>query len=235
MKKYALLLWLMGLVIYLPATLTFYPTTVLAEDFGATWCQSCPFANAGMDVLHGLYQPGDFISARYYTQSAELSNPEVETRFQYYAITELPHVYFNGVPNVEGATQETANGDQYDEIVNPLRFRASPVKMSVNSFNATTGAFSVRVTMLKPNYILNNAHIRFLLLENNLTTITTHVTRSIISQPIAMAGGGSYQDFNVGFTLNAAWATVNLWAAAFIQLNDATILQSVSTLLQPNY
>ncbi|MGI6198469.1 MAG: hypothetical protein ACOYIS_05040, partial [Candidatus Cloacimonadaceae bacterium] len=55
------------------ATPDYYPLTSIAETFSTNWCSGCQEMYAGIDVLHDQMHPGEFISARLYTESGELT------------------------------------------------------------------------------------------------------------------------------------------------------------------
>jgi hypothetical protein len=50
-----------------------------------------------------------------------------------------------------------------------------------------------------------------------------------------MTGEGTFQDFTASFNVSVLWVPANLWAIAFVQLADKSIVQSVSSLTQPQY
>ncbi len=223
------------IVSVLCAEANFYPTTILAEEFGTTIVPACSDAYAGIDVLHNQYHNGEFISARYYVNSAGLSNADSEARFGFYDLEFYPEVIFSGTQIVSGSGTNIANGSLYLDAISSKKFAASPIKMNITNFNPTTGAVSARVTMRSNDYALNNQTIRFLLIENNVSLAATNVVRSVLSQPITLTGLDNFLNFSATFTVLPAWNINNLWAAAFVQLNDNTIIQSASTLVQPEY
>lgn len=216
------------------AEVHFYPTTFIAEDFGSTTCSNCLDAFAGLDVLHNSFHPGEFISARYFT-SADLGNTETDARFTYYDVLLYPSVLFNGGNMIVGGGENVVNGSTYKNVILPKLFAASPLKMQLTEFNSATGQTRARVTMKSNDYALNNQTITFLLIENNVTANATHVVRSVLSQPISLSGLNVYQDVNATFTVLPAWNAANLWVAAFVQLDNHSIIQSCSSLPQPDY
>jgi len=213
----------------------FVPSTMLAEDFTASWCQYCPDSYAGLDVLHNQFHNGEFLSLRYYSQSGELSNAEVDSRTAYYNATLFPTVFFNGLNSVTGGGTDIADGSTYLNLYNPKRFMASPIKIDILSFNSQTGAVSARVKMVDNDYALVNQSFRFILVENNVTPSATRVVRSIITQPISLSGVGNQLDFNASFTIAPTYIQANLWISAIVQLDDHSIIQSASNLPQPQF
>lgn len=214
---------------------TFVPTTTLAEDFGATWCDGCTFAWEGLQVLHSDAHNGEFISARLYTESADLSSPLIQDRFNYYEVIGIPAVIMNGKIRIEGSGDGIADGSLYNAALNKFRYSSAPVSIAISSFNATAGTFAGSVNMVSPTENIQNAKVVYYLLENDVSTEDTHVLRSILYDDINLSGAGSSFPFSKTFSLNPAWNTANLWAIATVQLANKTILQSASTLPQPTY
>ena len=65
------------------AALDAYPKTTMAEDATATWCGYCPYAYAGLDVMHSTFDYSEFLSARYYATSGGLGSPETDAAIAY--------------------------------------------------------------------------------------------------------------------------------------------------------
>ncbi len=89
MKYIATLILVLGISL-LAALPNYYPLTSIAEDFSATWCGGCQLAFAGLDVVHANTHHGEFVSARLYTESADLSSPSVDDRFSHYEVSAFP-------------------------------------------------------------------------------------------------------------------------------------------------
>jgi len=235
MFRIILLLTLLSWAVWLTADPGFVPKTVIAEDFGSLGCVSCLDANAGIDTLHSYFHAGEFISARYYSQSGDLSNPAVDARAAYYGAYIYPTVIFNGTQDVIGGGTEIADGSTYLSLLMPKRFTTTPVKMEILDFFNQTGVVNARVTIVSDTYQLNSQSLHFILIENDVTAVATHVVRAILTQPITLAGLNSYQDFTATFTIAPAYNPANLWVAAIVQLGDETIVQSASSLSQPQF
>ncbi|MFO7659859.1 MAG: FlgD immunoglobulin-like domain containing protein [Candidatus Cloacimonadaceae bacterium] len=227
----ALLLWTVWLIAVPP----FVPKTTIAEDFATLGCVSCLDANAGLDVLHSQYHPGEFFSLRYYLNSPNVGNPDADARAAYYEAILTPTVIFNGLQTVIGGGTEIADGSTYLNIFRAKQFAPTPVKLNIQDFNTQSGALSARVTIVADDYSLTNQSVHFLLIENNVTTEATRVVRAVQTQPITLSGLNNYQDFSLSFTIDPSYVTANLWAAAVVQLSDKTILQTDAYLVQPQY
>lgn len=226
-----LVLWAALLI----ANPTFVPLTSIAEDCAASWCTNCPDAYSGLSILQDSLHAGEFVTLRYYTESGDLSNTSVDERISYYNVNGIPSVIFNGKTKIDGAGTDIADGSRYNAAMLNYRFADAPITLSITGFNATTGAISVRATMVSPDFALNNQSIRFLLVENDVSAEDTHVTRAVLTQTINLSGVGNYQDFTATFSILPTWNVAHLWAAAFVQMQDKAIVQSASTLAQPQY
>ncbi|HPV14351.1 MAG TPA: T9SS type A sorting domain-containing protein [Candidatus Cloacimonadota bacterium] len=213
----------------------YYPLTSIAETFSTNWCTGCQEMYAGINVLHDQMHAGEFISTRLYTESGPLSNDDVQARFDHYGVVGFPTVIFNGKARVDGANDETHNGQDYLNAMKPYRFAISPLKMQITAFNRQTGAISVNVQMVSSTFNLQNANLILYLLEDDVTDIETHVTRQVIQHPITLSGAGNSTQVDKTFTISADYDTTKLWAAAFVQLADDNIVQTAHTLALPEH
>jgi hypothetical protein len=211
------------------------PTTVIAEELVSTTSAASADAFAGIGVLQGNFNRGEFIGARYYSESGALSNDFSEDRIDYYDVTSFPTVKFNGNLTVNGGGPNVADGKAYMTALQTKVYKASPIKIEILSFNSTTGAIHARVTMLSSTYSLSSQSFRFVLLQDDVNDDATNVVREVITQPITMNGLNSTLDFTATFTSLPPLSRLIFWAAAFVQLDDKQIIQAASTLTQPSY
>jgi len=225
------------------ADLDAYPKTTLAEDATGYTCPYCPYAYAGLEVVHSSYDWSEFVSVRYYSTSfgGNYSTPETVAAIQYYGVTGYPTVVFNGTENVVGGDATIAAGGPYLALVRGPYFDPSPIRIDIDSFNPATGAIQATVTMMSATDTLDNDHLRFVLTEDSLPDGHTHVTRDIVNTTITLSGQGNTATFNASFDINPAWVTGNLHAVVFVQRNDLTnptdreVFQAVSTYPVPDY
>jgi len=222
-------------VAFLAADPVYYPTTAVIENFGASWCGGCELAQQGLSAMQSELYPGEVIIGRLLTESGEYSNAEVDTRFDYYEVMGLPAVIFNGKIRVDGASDDTVNGTEYLAAINNFRYLGSPLKMSVQSFDASSGAFSVLTEMVHDTIALEDASVVFYLVEDDVTAEFTQIVRSVQTESITLSGAGSSTLSHASFSLDPAWIQANLWAFAFVQLPSKTILQAASTTPAPEY
>jgi hypothetical protein len=220
----------------LPA-LDAYPKTSVAEDATATWCTYCPNAYAGLDIVHGQFDASQFLSVRYYETSGSYGTTETDARNDFYQVTGFPTVTFDGLTQIVGAGSTTAStGEPYLSVVGGNTLVPAPVKLEIDSFNATTGAVSATVTMYSTTAALNNDTLLFVLLEDEVAPGHTHVARDLVYETVTLTGAGSSTTVNTSFTINPAWTTANLYAVALVQqVADKEVLQSASTYTQPAY
>lgn len=221
-------------ILSLAADPYFYPLTNIAEHFTSLGCPTCVDALAGITVVHDQLHNGEFVSARHYIQGGDLSYPGVEDRFGYYDIFSTPVMVFNGRVKVIGGGDNVIDGAAYLNALKASRYWGSPLKINLSGFNLTSGSLSGTVHNLSPTLNLTNANIVYLLVENDIAAGVTRVIRQFASAPFAISGQGTNVSFNHTFSLQPSWNVANLWAAVFIQIESQTILQTATTLPQPD-
>jgi hypothetical protein len=217
------------------ADLDAYPKTTLAEDATATWCTYCPYAYQGLEVVHANYDWSEFASVRYYASSGSYGSPEIDAAIAYYGVGGYPTVIFNGTQNVVGGDATIAAGGPYMALVGGAYFTPSPVRVDIDSLDVVTGAIQATVTMMSATDTLDNDHIRFVLTEDNVAGIHTHVTRDIVSDTISLTGQGSTATFNETFAINPAWIPANLHAVVFVQRTNKEVVQATASYAVPDY
>jgi hypothetical protein len=232
MKYITLILMLLSLAL-LAADPVIYPTTTLVENFGATWCGACEFALDGLDVLAADVPPAEIIVSRLLTESGEYTTPEIDDRFAYYEVLGLPAVIFNGKVRVDGSGDGIADGSLYHAALNNYRYLGSPLKMLMPSFDPASGTISVSVELLNPAMSIQNASLFFYLVEDNISTELTNVLRDIVVQDLDLSYTGDAEVFNASFDIDPSWITGHLRALAFVQLENKSVLQSVSSIALP--
>ena len=233
--KYITIIIMLISVAFLAAEPVYYPTTPVIENFGASWCGGCALAQEGLSAMQDELYPGEVTISRLLTESGEYSNDEVDSRFDYYGVMGLPAVIFNGKVRVNGASHETVDGLDYIEAISNFRYLGTPLKMSVLDFDLSNGNFSVFTEMIHDSYVLEDANVVFYLVEDEITTEFTQIVRSVKTLPISLSGAGNGIQSQTNFTLDPAWNTAQLWAYAFVQLSNKTILQAASTLPAPTH
>lgn len=232
--KYILILVLLAFALTAAAEPQFFPQTTIIEDFAAIWCVTCLDAIAGLDVIHSQHHNGELFSVRYYTTSGELSNPEVDARFEHYEVYGVPSVFFNGKSRIDGGGAGIVDGSTYINALKPYLYHASPLKMDITGFTASSARVTGLVKMLSPTFNIQNQKLFVLLLEDDVEDNATHVVRSIHQENFSLTGLNAEHLIDHTFTLNPAWDTNELWVCAFVQMDDDAILQSASNLPLPS-
>lgn len=233
--KYIYLIALAIGISMLFASPNYYPSTTLVESFGSVGCGACITSVQGLDILDADAHNGELLFSRLYTQSGDYSSPEIDARFSHYEVMGFPSVIFDGKTRVNGGGEGIADGSQYRAALKKHRHLGSPLKMEVSSFNSSSGAFAGTVQMMSDSAVVINATLYYYLLEDNVAEGFTYLVRSVQSVPFALTGMGSTESFSTTFNINPAWNSANLWALAFVQIEDNAILQSVSTRSVPEY
>lgn len=212
-----------------------YPTTTLVENFGATWCGACAFALAGLSVLESDTNNSEMVVARLLTESGDYSNAAIDSRFAYYDVIGLPAAIFNGKTRVDGSGDDIADGSLYHTALNRSRYLGSPLKLQMPLFNAVTGNISVSVELLNPELEIASASLVYYLVEEDVDTELTHILRDLQVQEIALNYTGTAVPYSVNFDIDPSWDLNKLWALAFVQTPNKSILQTVSSLPLPQY
>lgn len=234
MKHITCILLFLGVAL-LGANAAYYPTTPVVENFGASWCGACEYAQQGLAIMEDNLLPNEAIISRLLTESGSYSNSEVDGRFDHYGVMGLPAVIFNGKIRIDGADDVVASGEPFIDAISSFRYLASPVKMEVTDFDPATGAISVTTTMINDSYNTDGGELYFYLLEDELLPELTRLVRSVKSVPISLSGAGESINLGSTFTLDPSWDTDKLWAFAFIQMPGDAIIQAASTLEMPQY
>ena len=126
MKKLALLS-IAFVVLGLAANPAYYPMTTLAENCLVYNNAACDYNNISLSNVLDETNRSEFLTARLYHNSPDLTNPSADQRFLDYGVTTVPTVVINGAMNlVGGATAAT-----YLSILDNYKFTASPLKMSI--------------------------------------------------------------------------------------------------------
>ncbi len=231
MKKLIVLLFLVLTVTTVFAQLTAWPKNVLAELFTTTQCTNCPDAYAGLEIVHNQFDYGQFNSIRYYSSEGGglYGSASVEPRFDYYGITFTPQAIFNGTDLIQGSGPDIADGSQYLAVVSSHQFDASCIKLTIDSFDRSTGDISVTATLMNNDTDITDAAIRFALVEDDLSDSHTRVVRYITKSDFSIENTGQPVTFQKTLEILPDYVQANLQAVVFVQLPNHQILQSAST------
>ncbi|MEO0076485.1 MAG: Omp28-related outer membrane protein [candidate division WOR-3 bacterium] len=202
---------------------------VLAEDFTGTWCQYCPGAQMGLQILKG--QVKDSLAILAYHLSDPFTIPECNTRSSYYGVSGIPHVKFDGVlTRVGGYYNQPVN---YRDLYDARQTIPPPVKiyLSNTSYNLVSGNGEVSVTVIN----VSNTNIQAVLRLAMVGKETAYVWQSqsylydvvlgmfpnaASGQPISINQNDTFTQ-NYNYTIPTAWRGGHCAIVAFLQ-NDNT-------------
>ncbi len=108
------------------------------------------------------------------------------------------------------------------------------------SFDPVTGDLSATITTYSTTDELVDDHIRFVLLEHDVTyqsTVHTRVTRDIFNDTISLAGAGNTDVVDASFDIDPGRVTDNLRAVVFVQREereDKEVRQPPPPIRNPN-
>ncbi|MBN2378603.1 Omp28-related outer membrane protein [candidate division WOR-3 bacterium] len=214
------------------------PVNVLAELATGTWCGWCPYAYDGLEVMKSRYPASDFVCMRYYNNSGDLSNPEADSRDNYYNVTGYPSCFFNGTVKVTGGGETTADGSRYDPVVSGLLMgETTPFGIEVGLDVGGGKATATATVKLHDGYSGTEPKLWIGLTEDDIGGEITNVTRRIVDAGNAtITAEGSEQVFEETFDVEQGWNSGNLHAVAFLQINSTKeILQVGSSYPKPDY
>lgn len=229
MKNVLITIFLLAATL-LAANPTYWPVTTLAESGVTSGNAFCDFALLGVNTVLGATNRSEFVAARLYHASGNLTTPSVDQRFIDYGISEVPTVYFNGDFGITGP----ATAYSYQEVVDGLRFDASPLRINIDNWNPAAATVAGTVTMYDPELSFSGYNLTAILVEDNVGA-ATNVARQVVSQALSLSGAGDTEMFSLSFSYDPSWVVGNLWAIVLVQNGTQHILQSASTQAKPTY
>ena len=172
---------------------------------------------------------------RYYNLAGDYGSDEINLVYNYYDIPYVPYAIFGGLEEIGGGGEDIASGEPYLQIVEEKYFEPSPLKLEITDFNKVEGTISVTATMFSSTVSVEDASIRFILLEDDVYDIYTHVTRDIIKDDFNLSGQGNTISYDKPFVMSHNWNSENLHAVVFVQMPNKQIIQATSTYPIPQY
>lgn len=231
MKRIVLLLAVLPLVL----AAAIRPKNVIAELATSTTCGYCPHAYAGLEVMKDRYPVPDLACIRYY--SGTYGNQEASARSSYYGVSGIPHCVFNGQDVAVGGGDATADGSRYDPIVSRLLTEGTPFWVNVAlDISGSEGTATTTLTLFG-DYSGATPKLRVALIEDDVSGNHTNITRSVVDvDDVTITNEGQEQVLGHVFELDGEWNTDNLYAVAFLQVNNTKeVLQSGSSYPRPDY
>ncbi|MFB3907210.1 MAG: FlgD immunoglobulin-like domain containing protein [Candidatus Eisenbacteria bacterium] len=224
------------------------PKAVLAEDATATWCQYCPAAYQGLEIMKSRYDANEFAAIRYFSTSGSLGSSETDARINYYQVTGYPTVMFDGSQRVVGGGAVVATGSAYDPLVSGELGVPSPLKITIDSADLVgpAGSISFHVEVADNIADISGMKIRGALLENDVYWCCGYggedtwedVTRDVMPDvALSVSQTGQVQPVTHNFTIDPTWETPQLWMVVWVQddTHAKYIIQSESTRPKPAY
>ena len=225
------------------------PKTVVCEDGTATWCQYCPYAYQGIELMKSRYDANEFTPSRLFSSASggRLATAETDARNNYYAVSGFPTVIFSGVNQVVGGDAATGQGLTYDPIVSREIGVPSPLKITINSSDLIQPSGSIDLTVEVAQEIadISTMKVRVYLLEDNVFWCCGYggedtwldVTRDVMPDvALTVSHVGQTQNIVHNFPIDPAWVGSELTMVAFVQRDsDKYIVQAANTLPKPQY
>lgn len=235
MKNVVVLLVVLLMISALNADLNYYPKTIVAENMTATWCGYCPQAYQGLEVVHENYNYAEFSSIRYYRSSGDYGTPEIDDAIDFYNVGGYPDTWFNGIENVGGGGDVIETGAPFMVATDKFYFKPAPIKVTLTFFDSINGTIWADVTMIDPDFVLTDATLKYVLVEDEVTDEYTHVTRDIVMETISLTGQNQVYSGQQSFEIDPTWVTENLQVVVFVQDTETEILNSDNSYAKPQY
>ncbi len=202
---------------------TYTRDLAIIEEATATWCVYCPSAAHGLEDLISNGKPVAVIA---YHSNDIYVIPEDTLRIDFYGITGLPTVMFDGVRSFIGGNSSGSLYTDFLPIVNDRMSVPSPVKLEVSNKILNGNNLGVHVN-IKSKSVINNDHLvlQAVLTESHIAcnwqneTELNKVTRAMFNG----VGGAlinlndKNEDVNVNFVIDPSWQIPNLEMVFFVQ------------------
>ncbi|UCB52968.1 MAG: T9SS type A sorting domain-containing protein [Candidatus Zixiibacteriota bacterium] len=202
--------------------------TVLAEVFGATWCQNCSLASTALDSLSREFGPDSLIVLEYHWADG-LAIPEGEDRARWYVPGpfSIPNTWFDGLVNVVGASSgvyDTYRG----HVIDRLNVRSPlSIELGVMPYQATA-----TIKALQPLSATDlKAHI--VIYENDVDDRFDYVVREILpAENLSLSSKGDSAVVNREFDIDPSCDPDHLGVVVFVQSESTkSILQAAREVL----
>lgn len=204
---------------------------VILEISTGTWCQYCPGAAIGAEMLHS---GGANVAIIEYHNSDAYANSASNARNSYYNIPGYPNDQFDG-PNTSGAGgKQCNNGNTYSSYLTMYNQRyavLSPMTIDISGTNVGNTYNIVLSINKKSAFSGTNPRVFLVLTESNIATPAwpptgqcmtevDFVERTMVPNESGTSisfASGNFQIVNLSFTKDASWITGNCELVAFVQ------------------
>jgi len=223
--RWIILILLITFSFSLFAQTDYYPRTVVAELFALSDTGESQNAYQGIDNLMNGYSYDEVIPIRFYTSedNGEYSSPVIESYIQQQSITVFPSLIVNGKSRISNNFLPISSGEPYEYLVEAEYYKPSPVKLEILSLDRLTGEIDIKITMISSQYSLDNATLRFILLENDVAPDITNVARDIQENTFSLTGQNNNVFAGAMFDLSPDWVNDNLEFVVSVEVENETI------------
>ena len=213
------------------------PRTVLGEMFTATWCGPCVFGDNGISAVINdtSYFDDRFVLVEYHS-SDNYSIPEESQRANYYVITGVPTIMFDGQDKVTGSS---GNVDT-DEANYKSHIDGRPADADMNvrawfTIDGSAGTVTVNATVTKTLALTEvGLVVNAVIVEDHQTRSPmghylrmTAVSMPFNGQSISVRAEGTFANLTQDITIDPKWDQSKLAIVAWVQnSNTREVLQS---------
>lgn len=189
------------------------PRIVVAEEFTGTWCQYCPGAMMGLHALQDRVG-SDRLAMVAYHLSDSFTILGGQDRGQFYGVSGIPNVIFDGTVSRVGGSHDTpidytAQYNQRASVPSPLI-----ISLSLANYDLGTGGGTVRASC--QNVTSGALNARFLLVMTAIDSLHSwqdfdHLYATAIGMPLGSGGvelsllPESSDTILAGFTTPPGW------------------------------
>lgn len=196
---------------------------VVLEIGTGTWCPYCPGAAMGAD---DLIAAGHDVAVIEYHDGDSFENTDGAARINYYNITGFPTAFFDGVLNYVGGSSSQSMYNNYLPLYQQRIVVPSDFTMEVYGENSGLN-YNVSVMVENENGNTNPDLVVHLVLteseiafswqgQSELNFVERLMAPDHLGTPLSFAGGTS-QQIDLSFAIDATWNTAHCELVAFIQ------------------
>jgi hypothetical protein len=194
--------------------------TVVIETFTATWAGPCTYETQALHQLAGEYTSGQLAIAEWHTaDNWEPIDGSKTERYNYYGVTGIPTVLFDGGKKVVGASSKQNAYDAYKPMIDTelgipgevTITQASNITGSTVNIEASinaeqkSGTFTARILLLENVEIVDNNH-----------NVDWVIWRQLLLQSITLTAGQT-TTITASGAINSGWDQNKLYTIAFVQ------------------
>jgi hypothetical protein len=197
MKKLIAILAIMG-------SMEAIQRTVLVEEFTATWCPYCPGAAMGVRDLKNYHKDTVTIIAYHPSSTDPFYRLESYQRAQYYGVSSIPHVWFDGVLNYLGGSSSSSMYPYYKPLYNQRKVINQPIKFICSGTyypSTRNGTLNIQVINLSSTAVSGYLRIAQVILDTPYTWQNqTHL--EWVMRDMLQTSQGTYYSIPAGGQIN---------------------------------